>query len=344
MPQRSAALDMDLPDRVAEALDGESVATTVELGGEDAVYVTPSRTLVYRGEGLLSDASVTTIDHEVERVELSEGRRKATITFEHAVDGRTELTIPSNSVDAVIEPVLAAILATTGVTDSGETVAATHRFSELTLVVTSEQLLRQIGSEVWGPDYDSLAWESVTGLGLEEGSVAAQLVLEMRDRSHRTKVPSASARSVYRDVEDALCAAHGVDDYAEFEALIAAEATDDDDEESTESASDSETLTDPSVTDDVTDGELDPIGGTTTEDDSDGATVTEASLMTEMEPENEPKESQTSSAEDGQRVADRDAIIERLATLEAAIERQADLIEEQQNTLAELRDTLNRDQ
>lgn len=340
---------MDLPEPVADALDGESVATTVELGGEDAVYVTPSRTLVYRGDGLLSDASVDVIDHEIERVTLSEGRRKATIGFEHAMDGSQELTVPANSVDAVLEPVLAAILGSTGVTEPGETVTATHRFSELTLVITSHQFLRHIGGAVWSADYDALAWETVTGLSLEEGSVATQLVLETRERAHRTKVPSESATPVYRDVEDALCAAHGVEDYAAFEALIEEETADD--EETEEEPADQEAYGGSAgQADEMTGDSLEPIGGSpsesaqSTEEDDTAATDTaepetiEGSEFTLMTPAQEETEASAKTIEDPQ------AVLDRLDELEAALERQAELLEDQQETIAALRDSINHDQ
>ena len=39
---------MDVPPLVTERLDGESVRTQVDLGGEDAVFITPSRAAAKR--------------------------------------------------------------------------------------------------------------------------------------------------------------------------------------------------------------------------------------------------------------------------------------------------------
>lgn len=252
---------MELPERVEAVLDGESVAATVGLGGDDRVYVTPTRTLVYRGEGLLSDDSVEVVSHDVERVTVAEGRRKSTITLDHGVAGTDEVTVPTSALEDVLEPLLAAVLATTGVTEPGETVEATYRFSELTLVVTSEALVRQVGGELWGPDHERVPWAEVTGLTLEEGSVAAQLVLETGDRSQRTKVPGDRAPLVHETVEDALCAAHGVADYAAFEALVSAGA----EAEDTEGTAAGDTATEPSETAPAT--EVDDRGGDGLADD-----------------------------------------------------------------------------
>ena len=44
---------MTVPAIVEERLDGEEVTSRVPLGGDDELFVTPERTLVYRAEGLL---------------------------------------------------------------------------------------------------------------------------------------------------------------------------------------------------------------------------------------------------------------------------------------------------
>ena len=49
---------MDIPDLVQRALGGEEIQAGVSLGDEDAVCFTPTRALVYKGEGLISDEGV----------------------------------------------------------------------------------------------------------------------------------------------------------------------------------------------------------------------------------------------------------------------------------------------
>jgi hypothetical protein len=58
---------MDVPGIVESELDGEDVAASVSLGSEDVLYVTPTRTLIYRSDGLLSDESVEEYPHDAER-------------------------------------------------------------------------------------------------------------------------------------------------------------------------------------------------------------------------------------------------------------------------------------
>jgi len=45
----------------------------------------------------------------------------------------------------VLHPVLAGVLNGNGITDPGETVVKTYRFSELTLIITSDRLVKHIG-------------------------------------------------------------------------------------------------------------------------------------------------------------------------------------------------------
>ena len=78
---------MSQPEIVQADLDDEDVVARVDLGGEDELYVTPTRTLLYRAEGLLSDESVEEYPHEAERVTVSEGRRKAKVTLDYGLDG-----------------------------------------------------------------------------------------------------------------------------------------------------------------------------------------------------------------------------------------------------------------
>ncbi|MDZ7747232.1 MAG: hypothetical protein U5K28_12345 [Halobacteriales archaeon] len=205
---------MDVPSLVADQLDGDTVRTRVDLGGDDAVFVTTAQTLVYRAEGLLSDESVSAYPHDVERLDLTTGRKS---TFELTyVDTAGKFAVPSDRTDAVLAPLLGGVLATTGVVDSDETVQATYRFSELTLVVTDVRLLKHVGSAVWDSDFESYAFAAVTDLDTEAGNVASQLVLTVDGRPQRVKIPSEEADAVTHTVETALLTFHGVDSVADL--------------------------------------------------------------------------------------------------------------------------------
>ncbi|ERH03565.1 MAG: hypothetical protein J07HR59_00682, partial [Halorubrum sp. J07HR59] len=73
---------MSLPESVRETVNDEEVAADITLGGEDRLVVTPSQTVVYRAQGLLSDESVTSYSHDAEQIAVSDGRRKSKITLD----------------------------------------------------------------------------------------------------------------------------------------------------------------------------------------------------------------------------------------------------------------------
>ncbi|MFC6973845.1 hypothetical protein ACFQL1_02855 [Halomicroarcula sp. GCM10025709] len=252
---------MEIPDLVRGELGDEEVQAGVALGDEDMVCFTPSRTLVYRGEGLLSDEGVEVFPHEFERLSVSEGRRKATFSLAY-VDTKRELSVPVKRSDAVLEQLLESSLRATGVLDEGETVAGVFRFSELTLVVTSEQLLKHVGSVTWDGDFEQFAFGDVTGLEFEEGSVATAIVLSVDGRPERIKAPSDKAPSLRRTLQQALFAYH---DVSSLEALNDAVG---DDEEPAPDASGLglDAGIDPLVSDDD-DSEQEPEGPTADTDD-----------------------------------------------------------------------------
>lgn len=211
---------MNVPPRVDAVLGEEDVAAHVPLKGEDALFVTPTRTLHYTAEGLLSDESVTEYEHHAERVEVREGRRKAKIVLDYGLEGEAEIPVPGGSINDALHPILAGVLNAAGVTEVGETVKRTYRFSELTLVVTSHRVVKHIGSAVWDDEFEQVPFEEVTGLGVEEGNVASQVVLETTGRTQRIKAPNEEFRDVRETIEDALFAYHGVSNAAEFEAAM----------------------------------------------------------------------------------------------------------------------------
>lgn len=317
---------MDVPPLVRERLDGESVRTRVSLGGDDAVFVTPSRTLVYRAEGLLSDESVAAYPHNVERLDVSEGRRKATVTLTY-VDTSGKFTVPVSRVDDVLEPVFGGVLAAAGITDPDERVRELYRFSELTLAITDGHLVKHVGGAFWDDDYELFSFEQVTGLGAEEGSVATQLVVELDGRPHRVKVPSEKGELVRRELQAAVFEYH---DVGSVEALREKQGVVDEPAEDRKNAFAESSIT-PLVGDDA--GASDAV-----EPDDDATDSVADGASDELEPiDAATTDHRVEEAPD----ADGE-VFERLRTLEAAVERQNDLIESQQETIQTLVEELRR--
>jgi hypothetical protein len=216
-PSRLLPAYMNVPALVESSLGDEDVAAHVSLKGEDALFVTPTRTILYTADGLLSDEGVEEFAHDAEGIEVSEGRRKAKITLDYGLDGEETFSLPAGSLDDALHPILAGVLNAAGVTQPGETVKHTYRFSELTLVVTSDRVVKHVGAAVWSTDYEEITFETVTGIDTEEGNVSSQLVLETTGRTERIKAPSEQFRAVREAVEEALFAYHGVSSAAELE-------------------------------------------------------------------------------------------------------------------------------
>jgi hypothetical protein len=335
---------MDVPPLVREWLDGESVRTRVPLGGDDAVFVTPTRTLVYRAEGLLSDESVSAYPHDVERLDVSEGRRKTTFTLSY-VDTSGKFTVPASRTDAVLAPMFGGVLAAAEITGPDEDVREVYRFSELTLAITDRNLIKHVGGVFWDDDHELFPFDDVTGLDAEEGSVATQLVVELDGRPHRVKVPSEQAEVVRRELEAAVFEFHGVDSIEalrEKQGVVDEPVTDrkaafedsniaplvGDDEETTDAA------------DDTSERGVDVVG--------DAADTADAADTGDGEPEDAPPESEPDdAATTGTTVTatpdtELDAVLDRLDALEAAVERQNELIETQQQTIQTLVEELRR--
>lgn len=321
---------MDIPPLVRDRLDGESVAESVTLGGDDVAFVTPTRTLVYRADGLLSDESVAAYPHSVERLSVTAGRRKATIEFEY-VDSSGKFTLPADRVDAVLGPVFAGVLGAAGITDDGESVRAVHRFSELTLVVTEARVVKHVGNALWDPDFEEYPFAEVVDLDLEEGSVAAQLVVEVAGRPQRVKLPSEKARGVYRDVEEAVLAYHGVDAVADLRT---------DEEVDDAGASASASFEDENIASLVDDGEKADDGPTADETADGGATGDESTAA--ATDDGATDDGTTDDAWVSAAELDKQSILNRLDELEATVERQTELIESHQETIEQLVEELQR--
>ncbi|WP_276279377.1 DUF7115 domain-containing protein [Halorussus caseinilyticus] len=268
---------MSVPAIVQSRLNGEQVAARVSLGGEDGLYVTKTRTLIYRADGLLSDESVEEYSHDAERIEISEGRRKSSVTLDYGIDGQEKFKVPSNRLYEALHPVLAGVLNAADVTGPDETVKQTYQFSELTLVITSERVVKHVGAAVWDEDYEEFHFADVTALDVEEGSVSSQIIIESAGRPQRIKTPSDQTREVRERIERALLEYHGASSYEEF----AREHADPDDhadaegEASADSDPDADEEADP-----LAGGGVDPIDANPPELDENGAIVEEEASVT----------------------------------------------------------------
>lgn len=212
---------MSVPEIVGDRLADESPIARVPLGGDDELLVTPTRTLVYRAEGLLSGESVEEYPHDAEAIRVTEGRRKSTIKLDHGIDGESALTLPSSRLDDALPPVLGGVLAVAGVIEPDEGVLHVYRIGELTLMVTEGRVIKHVGSPIWDDEAEEYAYARVTRLDIERGDVASQVIVEVEGRPQRVKLPSGIAREVRERIERALLAYHGVETYEEFAASVA---------------------------------------------------------------------------------------------------------------------------
>lgn len=336
---------MEIPDLVRERLGGETVEATVNLGDEDLVCVTPTRTLVYRSEGLLSDESVEVFEHDVERLDVSEGRRKTKFLLEY-VDGTESFTVPADRAENVLKLLLSGVLGVEGVVADDETVGGVFTFSELTLVVTGARLIKHVGTPIWDADHEVYPYEAVTGLEFEEGSVATQVVLSVDGRPQRIKAPNDEAPRVEQALTQALFAYHGVDSLAELnETLGADESADDAGEPAAAGESGEFDLTDdisPLVGerdggdgDETRSGTAAPADGPASPDER-GGTVDTVSASAGS------TTSGSRSAGAGPAAEDIEAIESQLSELTAAVEKQNELLADQQETIQQLIEELRR--
>jgi len=329
---------MSLPDIVQSALDGESVAARVGLGGDDLLLVTPTRTIVYRAEGLLSDEAVEEYPHDAEHVGVSEGRRKAKVTLDYGLDGERTFSVPTKQLDQVLHPVLAGVFNARGITDPGETVKQTFRFSELTIVITSDRLVRHIGAPVWDEEYEEYHYDDVTDLDFEEGSVATSVVITVGGRQERFKTPNDQARAVREALVGAVCTYHGVDDLDELRAAAARTETedaeaDDADEDGTVSFGDGP---DPLDTSGV-DGDVEASDeGASGDAEQTTAETARARERNRSAPVDDRAGGFGDSGFESVGVVDDDAVAEELAELRKLVEAQNERLERQERTIQQL--------
>jgi len=206
---------MELPARIRRELGDETLDSAVALGDEDLICFTPTRTLLYRGEGLLSDESIEVYDHDVDRLDISEGRRKTAFVLT-SFDSEERFTVSRNRTEPVLERLLTGVLRMAEVIDADEAVDAVFRFSELTLIVTDARLVKHVGTPLWDADYEEFAFADVTGLEFEEGSVATYIVVSVDGRPQRIKAPRRDAEYLKRALTAALFSYYDVDSIEEL--------------------------------------------------------------------------------------------------------------------------------
>jgi hypothetical protein len=308
---------MEIPDLVQQELGDEAVKAGVSLGDEDTVCFTPTRTLVYRGEGLLSDEKVDVFPRDFERLKLSEGRRKTKFTLFYT-DTKREFGVPGDRAGAVLERLLEGCLQAIGAIDSEETVEGVFRFSELTLVVTEARLLKHLGSVTWDGDFESYPFEDVTGLDFEDGSVATAIVLSVNDRPERIKAPNEQAPKLRKTLQQALFEYHDVGSLADLNAKVASEPD--------EAAEEQDSL--------GLESGIDPLVGSGDEEESASAQQS-SSTSSATTPEPSPT-SESAVRETTDTSGDIEALEQQVADLTAAIEEQNERLEQQEATIKTL--------
>jgi len=210
---------MSVPELVRERLGEEAVEATVSLDGDDALVVTATRTLLYRGEGLISDASVEEYSHDAESVTVSENGKKSTVRLDHGIEGESEFPVPTDRLDEIVPPLLAGVFGVNGVLDASEAVEEVYRLGELTLVIAGRRVVKHVGDALWDVDAEEYHYDDVTRIDVEKGEVSSQLIVEVGGRPQWIKIPSDSAREIRERLENALLAYHDVSNYREFERL-----------------------------------------------------------------------------------------------------------------------------
>jgi hypothetical protein len=334
---------MELPDLVRESLGEEDVVAGLRLGDEDLIVFTATRTVIYRGEGLLSDEGLSSYPFDFERLQADWSRRKATFTMEY-VDGEREFSVPKKRGDRVLERLIEGSLRVAEVIEHDEAVTGVFRFSELTLVVTAGRLLKHVGGYTWDGDFETFDYDELTKLGFEEGSVATQIVIgTVGGRTDRIKAPNQQAGVVRKAIQEAVFDYHEVTSLEELNRLI------EPDEAAGEDAGDDAGLDldagiDPLVGSGEDDGGAERPAGTDGPQDQPGTAASgtgEAGRGASAGPTSDPEEGVAALGSDPDLVAnepdgDLVAVTAQLEELTAAVERQNELLDRQQRTVQTL--------
>ena len=339
---------MELPELVDRRL-GERPRSTVALDGEDVAVFTSDRTVVYRGDSLLRDASIETYGHDIERLTASTGRGDTTFVLEY-VSGTKELTVPESHAEAVLERLLHGILETGDVLDSNERVQGVYLFSDLTIVVTDGRLVKHVGAAVWDGEHESFPFDTVTGLEFEEGAVATQVVLWVQGRAERIKAPSEEAPLLRRTLTRALCTFYGVDSLDQLESF-GPTATDPAPDSSIALDEDIPPLIETGETDEETDTVsavgrddwLDPESGDTPSNDRGGPVDGRQAGEPGKEPMDGASESDDNEPAGETGTGDIEALEQQVRALTHVVDQQNELLERQSRRLSEIADHLDAD-
>ena len=353
---------MEIPELIRQQLGDEELESAVNLGDEDVICFTPTRTLIYRGEGLLSDVSLEVYEHAVERFDVSEGRRKTSFTLTY-VDREERFTVSRDRTEPVLERLLAGILETADVIESGESVEGVFRFSELTLIITDGRIVKHVGTYVWDNDYEEFPYENVTGLDFEEGSVATYIVVSVDGRPQRIKAPRSDAELVRRTLSTALFEHYDVDSLAQLNETIGEPGSEPDDRpafssdielddtlaplvtpDDDESAMtvDDERVHSPSLPDGTQEPQIDEGETASGTDDSWGVSGEELSSQGSESAAQSKQTGVDSAREDAIDPEDIEAMKARLATLTKVVKRQNQILKRQHDTIDQLIDELKR--
>jgi hypothetical protein len=352
---------MEIPDLIKRRLGEESIESAVNLGDEDVICFTPSRALLYRGEGLIGDESVEEFDCNVERLNVSDGRRKMSFRLQY-VDGEESFSVSSDRGEAVVQRLLQSILRTANVLDPDESVQDAYRFSELTIIITDQRLVKHVGAYVWDGEFEEYHFGDVTGLDFEKGSVATQIVLSVSGRPQRFKAPSDEAKLLRRALTNALCEYYEVGSLSQLNRVLD-EKTEDDDSTDDSVASDIELddsispLVGDTDEEPALDGEVREIGESRPEEPTADSTATQSETSddgdttqpttAQEETTTAQEETTTATTAGGQTAgwvdpAEFEAMQTQVSKLTTAVKRQNELLKEQHQTIQQLIEELQR--
>jgi hypothetical protein len=357
---------MEIPELIKQRLGDETIESAVSLGDEDLICFTPTRALLYRGEGLIGDESIDVYDSNVERLSVSEGRRKTGFVLAY-VDREEKFSVSRDRGDAVMQRLLQSVLRTADVIDPEESVTDVYRFSELTVVITDGRLVKHVGAYVWDGDYEEHPFEEVTGLDFEDGSVATQIVVELRGRPQRFKAPNDQAKLLKRSLTSVLSEYYEVgslpalndaladnleEDAVEDQQPVASDIelddsisplVGDDGDEEEELDTDAIRGIGKSSADPAADDEDDSTGdGADDAEDDTAAEATEGAATAQAATEEASKRADEAAGSGGVDPEDVEAIQTQLTNLTTAVERQNELLKEQHETIRTLIDELQR--
>jgi hypothetical protein len=341
---------MDVPGIVRERLADERRMTSVNVGGDDRVYVTPPKTLVYRAAGLFSSESIEEFPHDVSRFDVSADRREATFAFEYE-HGVEAFSAPRERIETILPPVLAGVLRTTGRIETDEQIEESYRFGERTLIVTERRLLTSVGEAVWDRESDSYDYERITDLRFDD-----DLRIDVDGRPRYIELDGNGQREAYEALESALCEYHGVASIDQLADRTAEPTATDHTAEQTATDRTAERTTDAAPADAERTVATDPIGDDTRETTGDANDAADPSTGQPAQPRSEPTESASplipEATESGQSASaptdeertdagtDEDRLTDELDALREHVERQTELLERQQETLERLADEL----